>query len=855
MAQRKFRIHLLDMGDRDYGDCIVVEVGATKVLIDGGHPGDERSRRGFRSLPEQMASILGRQPPFTFDLLVVTHCHNDHIGCLPELVAEDIVRAKWALVADPDLGWGIEPDDGSDPFDADNETLRMVLAGLREEPPLRLSDDELAQFLADAVKLSTRYRKMLTALSDRGTKVVRCGRDAIPPLINEFRSAGFLYLGPTEAHLAQCANVITEIGRDSRDALADEFAGDAPQDAVAVYRSLMETGADSEDRRGIGAALNNQSIVIAFSVDGKKALLTGDMQFAEPEMAGLDAEMEELRGRVEALEPYQFYKIGHHGSYNAFDESVLEELGETRYFGISAGRGDIGHPARSVLNLLKAHRDDIVWVRTDRNGLITVDLSGPQPDIRVQRGSVNNTRLNSDVRPAESGGEKEPKVEHPPIRQVSTERLPEPAVQTTPTASVSPPAGDYVHVTTKVPHVSTRVTVTIDVEPRSSTGAVTTAPTTTTPPALTDVGFQLAGGRQLPKLLFVTSREKLAQNIGTETVARVISAITQAGHHLVQSLPPDVSSAAAIVQGRLAQHSDVQGVVLLGGYDVVPPQKFDTLDPQLRAQLHGSVADGDNFIVWRDAIYGDSDGDADQELPVSRIPDGQSKELVLAALQAFPPASAGAYGIRNLRRPFAQEIWQRLSTAALPSSEPLVTANVDASDVAEAGRLYFMLHGDDDDTTRFWGESAAGGYPEAFHISCVPASAPAVLLTGCCWGALTSLASAYRHVDRQPITGHTPASSLSLAFLRAGALAFVGCTGSHYSPIIAPYGYFGGPLHDAFWRSVLPAPAGSGLAPAAALFEAKKSYIAGMPHGQTSPKAIAIEMKILHQFHCLGLGW
>jgi hypothetical protein len=130
-----------------------------------------------------------------------------------------------------------------------------------------------------------------------------------------------------------------------------------------------------------------------------------------------------------------------------------------------------------------------------------------------------------------------------------------------------------------------------------------------------------------------------------------------------------------------------------------------------------------------------------------------------------------------------------------------------------------------------------------------------VLLTGCCWGALTSQQTARNHTAGEPITSHTPATSLALAFLKAGVQAFVGCTGTHYSPTISPYGYFGGPLHEAFWKNVLPAPAGRGLAPAAALFEAKKTYIAGMPHGQTAAKAIAIEMKILHQFHCLGLGW
>src|SRR5436190_4682807 len=110
-----FRIHLLDMGDKIYGDCIVLQIGSRKILIDGGHPDDDHSRTGFRGLPRQMATVLGSQPPFQFDLLVMTHCHNDHIGCLPEMVASGTIRATWALVADPDMGWGVSVH-GTEPF-------------------------------------------------------------------------------------------------------------------------------------------------------------------------------------------------------------------------------------------------------------------------------------------------------------------------------------------------------------------------------------------------------------------------------------------------------------------------------------------------------------------------------------------------------------------------------------------------------------------------------------------------------------------------------------------------------------------------------------------------------------------
>jgi len=89
-----------------------------------------------------------------------------------------------------------------------------------------------------------------------------------------------------------------------------------------------------------------------------------------------------------------------------------------------------------------------------------------------------------------------------------------------------------------------------------------------------------------------------------------------------------------------------------------------------------------------------------------------------------------------------------------------------------------------------------------------------------------------------------------MSFLKRGATGFVGCTGSHYSPLQEPYNFFGGPMHEAFWLNYA-----TNRSPAQALFNAKLEYLRGMPHGQTSPNSQAIEYKILRQYTCLGLGW
>ena len=360
--------------------------------------------------------------------------------------------------------------------------------------------------------------------------------------------------------------------------------------------------------------------------------------------------------------------------------------------------------------------------------------------------------------------------------------------------------------------------------------------------------IQFAGGRKLPKLLFVTYRPRLDNNIGAAESKAAIDAIRNAGFTVLEVAN---QGTALLEVRRVLAKTRYAGVVLLGGYDVLPSTRLDVLPVSLRQQLGSAAAnDNDNFIVWNDEAYGDIAGDGVADLPVSRIPDAKSPQLVFAALSCgLPKPLATRFGVRNSARPFADARY-----ALLPGSTPiLISAPTTPTTIgpknAKSNSVYFMLHGSDADATRFWGENQ-GAMVEAVNISNIAASVTGAVFAGCCWGALVVEQLACQAVPGQALGIRTTGMSVALSYLRAGVNAFVGCTGTHYSPTVEPYQYFGGPMHKAFFTRW-----SQGTPPARALFESRIEYASGMPHGQTSLTGQAIEYKILRQFTCLGLGW
>jgi len=387
------KIHVFDVGYERYGDCLFVTEGNKSILIDGAHPGDDNR------VISQLRMVLGTDPPYEIDLLVVTHCHTDHIGCLPSLVKDEKLKFKHALVADEKLGWPVNTD-GTSLMDAvKSERERMLIAALLEEDRSDLSESDVLKFLQDAADMEPDYRDMLKKLEVDGTKILRYTGPSSETtnLETNFSAFGLKIQGPTEEHLKTCADSIVNSVNDFVTAVHADLPFDSPiKEIVEAYRRLTNQVADSAAIDGAlasaGAARNNQSIVLSLESGGWKALLAGDMQFAKPNVSGLGDDMKTLRDEVVENGTYDFIKLTHHTATNGVDAALLEQWLPTTLFAHTGGRNDEEHPAPSVLVILKtrARTHDLTLARTDRNGLIKVAKVNGNVILIPQRGRLND---------------------------------------------------------------------------------------------------------------------------------------------------------------------------------------------------------------------------------------------------------------------------------------------------------------------------------------------------------------------------------------------------------------------------------------------------------------------------------
>jgi hypothetical protein len=273
------RIHLIDIGDREYGDCLLVEAGGKRILIDGGHQGDDYPDGPYPGITKQLRDLTGSGGKVAVDLLVLSHAHADHVGTLPDLVPAAL-DVEWALLPDDELSWG-RPLGAPVPDLPDS--IRAAVAGIREEVPSEetLPDPaRLDRFLADAVTLEDRYQQLVAGLRGLGTNIVFHGRDDPSALLAAFAQIKLEVLGPSQAQLL----LTSELMRLATDAIAQDALAivdqraDARDDAKELYRSLLGATADAADAKSRpGNLVNLQSIALTLRQGTRRGLFAGDI--------------------------------------------------------------------------------------------------------------------------------------------------------------------------------------------------------------------------------------------------------------------------------------------------------------------------------------------------------------------------------------------------------------------------------------------------------------------------------------------------------------------------------------------------------------------------------------------------
>ena len=449
-------IHLLDMGTVKFGDCILITNGDRKILIDGGHPSDGNSIR------MQLKKLLRQDPPFEVDLLVVTHCHSDHIGCLPDLIKIEDLKPKKALLADEKLGFGSLQSDE----DAVSDAAQTLNVALDEEDHSDLDGEELDQFLYDAANLQSKYHDMVKQLKSTlgDDAMIFTGiEDGYEDLEKEFKDFGLKILGPTREHIKICAS---KLSKTKKSASTTDAGGIDPNDfdeLGAAYKNLVSVQlnppagdvVDAEDMAGPGAAKNDQSIVIKVKAGNLSALLPGDMQFGKAEVAGLNDLMSDLLTHVNEEGPYDFIKFAHHTSYNGLgdDGAVLEEwLKSTSLYAHSGGLRDPSHPDPNMLKFIKQNKEYLNFARTDRNGIITV-RNIQKPEMLISKGDFNNFSVNKkEADDIETGEENKAPVVAP--------SLPVPV----PVQYIQQGVSGVIEISAKIPYEGATVTFTIEID-------------------------------------------------------------------------------------------------------------------------------------------------------------------------------------------------------------------------------------------------------------------------------------------------------------------------------------------------------------------------------------------------------
>jgi len=233
------------------------------------------------------------------------------------------------------------------------------------------------------------------------------------------------------------------------------------------------------------------------------------------------------------------------------------------------------------------------------------------------------------------------------------------------------------------------------------------------------------------------------------------------------------------IEARVDTYSDLPTFILIvGGPEVVA---FGEVDNPMFETVCCASPDPNVFnkcdcdTIYTDDLYGDFDHDEVNvpDIAVARLPDGGDFELynVQFSLEGDRThhEQQGRYGttLANEARPYASEMAEILGVR-VQWSPPIDLESDDASWPVQFGpNGYFILHGADWDTTRWWGDNSL----VAWNMDWAEAGLDGTVVAGNCYGAYIGTPGSPTKVT----------DSIALTYVAGGTEAFIGHTASSYS--------------------------------------------------------------------------
>jgi len=426
-GKQELRIRMYRVG---FGDFFLVTVPSAKgpqhIVIDCGVTRGKTGKGDIASLKtavRHMAATTEGQ----LALIIMTHRHQDHIIGFSRC-EEEFEKFKGKVGAIWMPYWETEypkvkqfQDDleavalqmrsaaltalAASPDDPTAEEIRGITenaTGVTDEGPGGGTNKRSLDMLKRGLGVAPKYYakgdtpELPEALVKAGLTAAILG----PPPANEF---DFLKMMDLKKGVGQYLDAVgVASGRARLMPFAREFIVDAREYPANAFRewtpratgkapdntrhdnALLEAAVKAATPDGLlmaakklDAILNNQSLVVLFTWNGKRLLFAGDAQAGnwlswlfdldnpvkDPSDEDLTAESREILGSL------AFYKVGHHGSTNATPISAVEAMGGDFVSMCSTQADTFGNPRRGTevprMPLLEALAKKSVLVRSD----------------------------------------------------------------------------------------------------------------------------------------------------------------------------------------------------------------------------------------------------------------------------------------------------------------------------------------------------------------------------------------------------------------------------------------------------------------------------------------------------------